>query len=76
MEARQSISPDASADLQSAPVSEHFLAARWGKSVRTLQRWRAERYGPAYLRVGGTVLYRMSDVLAFEDAVRRNGESG
>jgi len=58
------------------PLPERGLAARWGKSVRTLQRWRAEGYGPAYLRIGGTIHYRMADVLAFEQAVRRGGDAG
>jgi len=55
------------------PVTESDLAQRWHKSVRTLKRWRAEGYGPAYLRIGGTVLYRLSDVTAFEDRVRQTG---
>ena len=57
------------------PVTESDLAQRWHKSVRTLKRWRAEGYGPAYLRIGGTVLYRLSDVTAFEDRVRQTGRS-
>lgn len=55
------------------PLTESDLAQRWHKSVRTLKRWRAEGYGPAYLRIGGTVLYRLADIRAFEDRVRRNG---
>lgn len=53
-------------------VQEHDLASHWGKSVRTLQRWRGAGYGPAYLRFGGTVYYRVADILAFEDAQRCN----
>jgi hypothetical protein len=56
------------------PLTESDLAQRWHKSVRTLKRWRAEGYGPAYLRIGGTVLYRLSDVTAFEDRVRQTGK--
>lgn len=56
-------------------LTESDLAQRWHKSVRTLKRWRAEGYGPAYLRIGGTVLYRLSDVTAFEDRVRQTGRS-
>lgn len=55
------------------PLTESDLALRWHKSIRTLKRWRAEGYGPAYLRIGGTVLYRLADIRAFEDRVRRNG---
>jgi hypothetical protein len=54
-------------------IRDRDLADRWQKSLRTLQRWRSEGYGPAYLRIGGTVFYRLSDVLAFEANVRRGG---
>lgn len=58
-----------------ALVSQKHLAARWKKSVRTLQRWRAEGYGPAWIHIGGSVLYRERDVLAYENRMRRGGES-
>lgn len=54
-------------------VRERALAERWQKSIRTLQRWRAEGYGPAYIHIGGTIHYRMEDVLAFEARMRRGG---
>ena len=57
-------------------LSEQSVAERWSKSIRTLQRWRAEGYGPAYLRIGGTIHYRLEDVLAFEQAMRCGGEAG
>jgi hypothetical protein len=52
---------------------ERALAQRWNKSVRTLQRWRNEGYGPPYIRIGGTVHYRVEDILAFEDRHRHGG---
>lgn len=55
-------------------MRERELARRWNKSVRTLQRWRSEGYGPPYIRIGGTVHYRVQDVLAFEDRQRHCGE--
>lgn len=57
-----------------ALAHERALARRWNKSLRTLQRWRSEGYGPAYIRIGGTVHYRVGDVLAFEDRQRHGGE--
>lgn len=42
------------------------VAIRWGKSVRTLQRWRADRYGPVWFKVGRSTFYRIEDVLYFE----------
>lgn len=59
-----------------ALVPERALAKRWNKSLRTLQRWRSEGYGPPHIHIGGTVHYRVDDVLAFEDRQRRGGEAG
>ncbi|MCW3784571.1 helix-turn-helix domain-containing protein [Defluviimonas salinarum] len=56
-------------------LNENDLAKRWRKSPRTLQRYRADRTGPAWIRIGGSVLYRLSDVLAFEEAARQEGHS-
>lgn len=47
------------------------LARRWSLSPRTLERWRWRRQGPAYLKVGRRVVYRLEDVEAFEDAAAR-----
>ena len=49
------------------------LADRWRMSERTLERWRAERYGPAWLTLGGQIRYRTIDVDAFEARHRRPG---
>jgi hypothetical protein len=49
-------------------VTQPELAERWRVSGRTLERWRRNRTGPAWLQLNGRVLYRMSDVLAFEAA--------
>jgi hypothetical protein len=57
----------------SALITERDLAERWHKSTRTLQRYRADGTGPVWLRIGGNVLYRLSDVLAFEEGSRREG---
>lgn len=44
------------------------LARRWNISPRTLERWRWLGRGPAYLKVGGRVLYRLEEVEAYEAA--------
>ena len=49
------------------------LARRWRISERTLERWRWLKQGPAYLKIGGRVAYRMEDVEAFEAARLRAG---
>ena len=42
------------------------LARRWRISPRTLERWRWLRQGPAYLKLGAVITYRLEDVEAFE----------
>ncbi|PQO24004.1 hypothetical protein C2I36_05255 [Rhodobacteraceae bacterium WD3A24] len=67
-------------------LNQKELARRWGISHRTLERWRYTGQGPAFLKLGGRVLYRLADVEAFEqsqlrramtisDAVARAGQS-
>ncbi|MCE8538174.1 helix-turn-helix domain-containing protein [Ruegeria pomeroyi] len=46
------------------------LAARLKISPRTLERWRWTGEGPAFLKIGGRVIYRLEDVEAFENAQR------
>ncbi|WP_272011131.1 helix-turn-helix transcriptional regulator [Roseovarius sp. ZX-A-9] len=52
----------------SVHLTQRELAARWRVSGRTLERWRAQRFGPAWITIGGSIRYRMSDVLAWEAA--------
>ena len=47
------------------------LAERWRMSVRTLDRWRVDGYGPAWLVLRGRILYRREDVAAFEASQRQ-----
>ncbi len=42
------------------------LARRWGLSPRTLERWRHQKSGLPYLKIGGRVVYRLEDVLHYE----------
>jgi len=44
------------------------LANRWRLSPRTLERWRWERIGPSFLKIGGRVVYRLSDIEEFEQS--------
>jgi hypothetical protein len=54
------------------PPTHHLnqieLARRWRISPRTLERWRWLNQGPAYLKIGGRVVYRLEDIEAFEAA--------
>jgi len=54
-------------------LNQADLAARLNISPRTLERWRWTKKGPAFLKIGGRVVYRLEDVEAFEADQR--GES-
>ena len=43
------------------------VAAWTRRSVQTLARWRCEGQGPRFVRVGGRIHYRVSDVRAWLD---------
>jgi hypothetical protein len=47
-------------------LTQSELARRWRLSHRTLERWRCDGKGPTHLKIGGRVLYRLSEVEAFE----------
>ena len=47
-------------------ISQNELAKRWQISEATLERWRSQRKGPHFLRLGGQVRYRLADVEAYE----------
>ena len=57
-------------------VNQKELAARWKISHRTLERWRWAQEGPRYLKIGGRVVYRLSDVEAFEREFTMPTEDG
>lgn len=54
-------------------LSQRDLEERWKLSGRTLERWRAERYGPAWVILGGSIRYRLADVESFETRQRCGG---
>ncbi|MGE5534108.1 MAG: helix-turn-helix transcriptional regulator [Acidobacteriota bacterium] len=58
-----------------AHLDERTLADRWSMSPRTLQRWRQDNKGPQYLKLGGRVVYRLTDVEAWERAHLQGGSS-
>lgn len=45
------------------------LAQRWQMSVCTLENWAVQRKGPVSKKFGRRVMYRLSDVRAYEDEV-------
>lgn len=56
-------------------ISEVVLSDHWDVSRRTLQRWRQSGEGPPYVLIGGSVRYRVEDIRAYENRMRRNAES-
>ena len=51
-------------------LTEAELSKRWRVSRRSLQRWRAEGSGPAFLRLNGRIVYAMDDIVSFEALAR------
>jgi predicted site-specific integrase-resolvase len=51
------------------------IAERWKISEGTLERWRSEGIGPIFLKLQGQVRYRLTDVVAFEEASLRRSTS-
>lgn len=47
-------------------LNQRQLAERWGVSEASLERWRTEGTGPAFLKLQGRVAYRLEDIEAFE----------
>jgi hypothetical protein len=52
-----------------ALLTERQLADRWQLSPGTLANQRSTSRGCAWVRIGGSVRYRFSDVLAYEKSV-------
>jgi len=57
--------------LPQGPADPHHLtgkqlARRWNISHRTVEKWRLLGVGPVFIRLGGTVRYRLIDVETFE----------
>ena len=68
------------AKMQATPsdaicINQIELAGRWRISHRTLERWRWAGEGPKFLKVGGRVVYRLSDIEEYERAIVRTSTS-
>ena len=55
-------------------MNQYQLSKRWDISPRTLERWRWMGEGPAYLKIGGRVVYRIEDVEQFESDNLHQGQ--
>jgi hypothetical protein len=67
---------DVSAWPEVRHLSQDRLAERLGVSQRTLEGWRYRGKGPAYLRLGGRIVYRLTDVERFELECLQTGSRG
>lgn len=52
-------------------LSPRQLAARWGLSEKTLERWRMLGTGPVFLKLGGHVMYRVETIEVHEQQRER-----
>ena len=57
-------------------INQMELAARWRISHRTLERWRWTGEGPRFVKLGGRVVYRLSDIEEYEQAMIRTSTPG
>jgi len=48
---------------------------RLGITAETLANWRHRGFGPRFLKIGGRVRYRLTDIAEFLDAQTRNSTS-
>lgn len=48
------------------PLTEAELLERWPVSVATLRRWRADKKGPAYIKIGRRILYPLDAIEKYE----------
>ena len=61
--------------MEEKHITQAELARRWRLSPRTLERWRWQGNGPAYLKIGGRIVYRKEDVAEFESSSGRPAEA-
>jgi hypothetical protein len=54
-------------------LNQDELAQRFRVSPRTLERWRWKKTGPNYVKLGGKIVYSLTDVEAYER--RRRAET-
>ena len=48
-------------------LTEEQLAERWQCTGKTIGRWRSQGTGPKFLKINGSIRYKLSDVEAFEE---------
>jgi predicted site-specific integrase-resolvase len=56
-------------------MSQRELSERWTIAETTLERWRSMGIGPVYVKLPGRVVYRITDVDAYERRCLRRSTS-
>ncbi|WNO10395.1 helix-turn-helix domain-containing protein [Teredinibacter sp. KSP-S5-2] len=56
--------------LENEKMTQKEVAEYFGVTVRTVQRWRVEKIGPAYLQYPGRVRYLREDIEEYENRIR------
>ncbi len=56
-------------------LNENQAAERLGLKVKTLQAWRQQGKGPAFIKLGRSVRYNHADLVAFLESNRRTSTS-
>lgn len=54
--------------MDTVHLDQKQLGTRWGISQASLERWRCEGIGPAYLKLKGVVRYRLRDIESYEES--------
>lgn len=67
--------PTDSVEARTLTLSPKEVAECLGIGVATLANWRWAGRGPRYVKVGGRIRYRVSDIMAYLDAQTRNSTS-
>ena len=62
--------------MQSNLITTRDLSRRWNLTSSTLTQWRWYGKGPKYLKIGGRILYRIEDIIAFEEQQLRSNTIG
>ena len=66
----------ATSDIYGENLDARGAAKRLKLAEQTLANWRHLRKGPAYIRIGGRIIYREADLVAFEAKNRIDPEEG
>lgn len=58
--------------METRHLNPFQLSRRWSITPKTLQNWRSQAKGPAFIKIGGHVLYRLEDIAQYEEINRHH----